>query len=297
MKVKRSLPVFLVALVAVLMMSGCGNEVSQTPSNAVADDNSYNYSEVPDIPETSSSDNAANTLNVIASGTFDGVPYAIWGDEDKGYHYHLTIGEEDKTYTFLGETKKTSSWPWNDYNYKITSAEFLGHVNGYGDMSYMFYYMERLKSIDFTNFDTSNVQKMGAMFLCCTDLEAIDLSNFDVTNVRDMHQFFFQCVSLTDLDLSNFNTTSAESLSNMFCGCENLSEVDISGFKTTNTTSMEYMFRDCPNLSKITVGSGFVNASRENFSATFPSAMKSESTGTLYNADDVIPDGADVYIK
>lgn len=299
---------FLMAGAIMLSLVGCGAKSPQTPNNTVAEGNTSRPAEETELQrpasnnETTSSPAEAepsaspiDSLTVVSSGTYDGVPYAFLEKADGTYH--LTIGETGKTYTYLGEPKTTSSWPWYHYQDIITSAEFLGTVIGTGDMAHMFFYMGKLESIDFTNFRTEGMTDMSSMFMSCVCLKDLDLSNFDTTSVRDMHQLFWKCNSLTKLDLSTFDTTSATDLSSMFQWCENLEEVDISGFDTANAITTEYMFRNCPNLSKITVGAGFINASRGKFLTTFPGTMRSENSGAVYNADDVIPDGADIYTK
>lgn len=51
------------------------------------------------------------------------------------------------------------------------------------DISYVFYGIEALKSINLGNLDSTNVKSMTFMFHGCNNLKELDLSSFDVSNV------------------------------------------------------------------------------------------------------------------
>lgn len=73
----------------------------------------------------------------------------------------------------------------NTYNGKpITSMN--GMFNSFNVMS-----------LDLSNWDTSNVTDMGAMFKNCTPLATLDLSGWDVSNVTSMGNMFDSCSSLS----------------------------------------------------------------------------------------------------
>ena len=80
------------------------------------------------------------------------------------------------------------------------------------------------------------------MFNCFLSCETIDFSNFDTSNVIDMGEMFFNCRSLTRLDLSGFDTSNVTDMNYMFCECNNLIHLDVSGFDTSNVTDIGYMF-------------------------------------------------------
>ena len=50
---------------------------------------------------------------------------------------------------------------------------------------------------------------MGYMFHRCTNLKSLDLSNFDTSQVHSMFEMFRRCSSLEFLDISNFNINRA----------------------------------------------------------------------------------------
>ena len=137
---------------------------------------------------------------------------------------------------------------------KITSicaAETSGTIY-FPDYSWsLFNDCARLKTIDFTHFDTSKMSTMGSMFSGCSSLTSLDLSSFDTTNVTDMGGMFSGCSSLTSLDLSGFDTTNVTGMGGMFSGCSSLTSLDLGGFDTTNVTGMGGMFSGCSSLTSL----------------------------------------------
>ena len=93
------------------------------------------------------------------------------------------------------------------------------------DCDGMFASWGELKAINFDNFYTSKVTRMGGerwgdgMFHYCTSLTSLDVSNFNTSNVTNMGYMFSECSSLTNLDVSNFNTSNVKDMSYMFPYC------------------------------------------------------------------------------
>lgn len=63
-------------------------------------------------------------------------------------------------------------------------------------MEEMFYFCNRLTSLDLSHFDTSKVTSMGSMFSLCYNLTSLDLSSFDTSNVTSMYGMFDGCYKL-----------------------------------------------------------------------------------------------------
>ena len=117
------------------------------------------------------------------------------------------------------------------------------------NMSGMFYYCDKLTSLDVSNFDTSQVSNMGEMFFGSTRLTILDVSNFDTSEVTNMSSMFYGCSGLTSLDLSNFDTSQVTNMSLMFYYCSKLTSLDVSKFDTSEVTTMSHMFYECNNLT------------------------------------------------
>ena len=150
------------------------------------------------------------------------------------------------------------------------------------NMKYMFYYCTKLTSLDLSNFDTSNVTDMQYMFYYCRNLTTLDLSNWDTSNVTDMSDIFNGCTNLTTLDLSNWDTSNVTNMYRIFYGCEKLTTLDLSNFDTSNVTDMGYMFSWCTKLTTIT---GEIDASGVKnglYPSSYVNPFKSISLETLY---------------
>ena len=114
---------------------------------------------------------------------------------------------------------------------------------------------EELKTLDLSDFDTSQVTSMLELFYECGDLEEINLTNVNTSNVTTMYKMFDSCKKLTTLDLSNFDTSNVTNMSYMFYGCRQLTSLDVSNFDTSNVTDMSRMFFNCSGLTSLDVSS------------------------------------------
>ena len=132
----------------------------------------------------------------------------------------------------------------------ISGLEYLNTAN-ITDMSSMFQNCCKLKSLDFTNFDTKNVSNMYFMFCNCTNLTSLDLTDFNTKNVKNMYGMFGDCSNLNSLDITNFNTAKVTNMGNMFLGCSNLTSLDLTNFNTAKVTEMYNMFYGCSALTTI----------------------------------------------
>ena len=135
----------------------------------------------------------------------------------------------------------------------VESITGLGNLNtaSVTDMSYMFYGLKTLKSIDLSNFNTAKVTTMSHMFEDCAALTSLDFSAFNTTAVKYMASMFSGCEALTTLDLKSFNTNNVEDMSFMFANCKALTTLDIAKFRVKSLKNAEYMFANCPNLTTI----------------------------------------------
>lgn len=97
-----------------------------------------------------------------------------------------------------------------------------------------------IKTIDLSNFNTSNVTNMDAMFASYNITELKGLNVLDTSNVTSMQAMFYQNAS-TSLDLSNFDTSKVTNMHRMFVETY-ATELDLSSFDTSNVTDMSDMF-------------------------------------------------------
>ena len=87
------------------------------------------------------------------------------------------------------------------------------------------------------------------MFRECSSLISLDLSDFSTSLVTSMDAMFYNCSSLFYLDLSNFNTSSTTILNNIFRGCSNLEYLNLKIAEINKQTNPLYIFKlVSPNL-------------------------------------------------
>lgn len=101
----------------------------------------------------------------------------------------------------------------------------------------------------------SNVTELGTqvawygMFLDCKNLEEINLSNWDISNVARMGSMFTNCSALKEPNLNDFKTNNVTDMGELFNGCTNLEKLMIRNFDMSKVTnSFKFM-----NMVPITI--------------------------------------------
>ena len=155
-------------------------------------------------------------------------------DEESDYEIKLWLDPTDKTAYYYTEPEKV-------------------YLNT--NMSYMFYNMSNLTSLNLFSFDTSKVTNMDHMFSRMSSLTMLNLSSFDTSKVTNMGSMFSSIRNLTSLNLSSFNTSKVTYMSGMFSGMINLTSLDLSSFDTSKVTDMGFMFYNVSNLTSLNLSS------------------------------------------
>ena len=116
---------------------------------------------------------------------------------------------------------------------------FFGYKKKFGGDEYN----KNILSVDFTNFDSSMVQKVNYLFYGCSSIEEIDFDNFVTSgNINNMNYMFYNCEKLKAIDLLELKTSSVKQMTYMFSGCSSLEFLDISNFDLTNLENANSMF-------------------------------------------------------
>ncbi len=118
-------------------------------------------------------------------------------------------------------------------------------------------YLTNLTSLEFNNFNTSNVTYMAAWFKGLSGLKTLDLSCFETSKVEGFNYMFENCTNLESIiwDKNKFDTSSLTTMYYMFAGCSSLKSVDLSKFNTAKVTTMERLFYGCGALANVDVSS------------------------------------------
>ena len=89
-----------------------------------------------------------------------------------------------------------------------------------------------IKSVDFSNFDSSEVMSLSNLFKGCSSLEKINFTNFKTSKVANMVNMFEGCEKIQILNISGFNMESVTNLENMFQGLTKLGYIILKDFTT-----------------------------------------------------------------
>ena len=116
-------------------------------------------------------------------------------------------------------------------------------------MSFLFEGCYTLESIDFANFDTTQVTMMKKMFKDCHALKSLSVKNFQTSNVNHMGHMFENCKSLESLDLTSFSTENVKDMDKMFSGDGYMKTLDLTTFNTLNCERFKSIMDNCVNLT------------------------------------------------
>ena len=137
---------------------------------------------------------------------------------------------------------------------KVISLDFTDFdSSNITDISFMFNECHKLKEIKgMDKFNTSKVIDMNTMFQKCYELEYLDLTNFNSHIVTNMSFMFSKCNKLKEIKgINKLNTSKVIDMKAMFQQCSVVEYLDLSNFNTDNVNNMSYMFNECHKLKEI----------------------------------------------
>lgn len=113
--------------------------------------------------------------------------------------------------------------------------------------------MPKVKSMDVSLFDTSNLEVMDQMFTNCEELRELNLSNFNVNKVVSFWAMFNECRKLKSLDLTGWDTSNGINFNDMFAYCDELEEIKGVIDITKAGDIYRAMFNDCNKLKSVKI--------------------------------------------
>lgn len=115
-----------------------------------------------------------------------------------------------------------NAWFWNASKLKVVNRLDYLNTGNCRNMAQMFGGCTSLTTLDFSFTDTSKVENMAQM-LRFMKIKELDLSHFDTSNVQSFWQMFLGDEELERIRVSEkFVTTKAQDTSDMFGGCKKL---------------------------------------------------------------------------
>ena len=115
-----------------------------------------------------------------------------------------------------------------------------------------------------------NITNCYALFDECSNIISLDFTNFDTSNVTDMSFMFNKCHKLKEIKgINKFITNKVTNMAAMFQECNELEYLDLTNFDTSNVTDMSYMFTCCNKLKEIKGINKFINNKVINIKVMF----------------------------
>ena len=181
-----------------------------------------------------SSMNVVNVTNMIevfyAMQSLKSVDVSMWNTSN--------VTKVSFMFAYL-ESATTIKFPRTLVNKKVTEIQGL------------FFCDYAVKSLDVSQFDTSNIKNFYGVFLECHALENLDVSNWNTSKATDISYMFLLNEALTSLDLSKWDTSNVTDMGYMFYGAKSLVSLDLSKWDTSNVTDMSYMFCTARGIKKL----------------------------------------------
>lgn len=137
----------------------------------------------------------------------------------------------------------------NTENKLIVTDSFLKNITD------VFFGCEHLKSIDFTNFNFSEITTMENWFFGCNHLKTVIFpENMDCKNLTNLNKTF-QITSLKNIDLSHwqFDTTVPVSMEYIFAFCDHLEKIILPNVIFDNIGGLAL---DCFKLNSVSFAGG-----------------------------------------
>ncbi len=135
----------------------------------------------------------------------------------------------------------------------------------------------KLKTVNFSNLDTSATVKMNGLFMDCTDFEGFSFAGFDTSKCNEMSGMFKGCQKIKsvggagcDVDLTDINVSLVTSFENLFQNCVSLQSIDLSPITATSRLdNTSYMFDNCRSLTSLNLGNNFSTTYINKYTAMF----------------------------
>ena len=101
-------------------------------------------------------------------------------------------------------------------------------------------------------FENNNITNLEKFFQESSNIISLDFTNFDTSNVTNMYRMFHGCKRLKEIKgINKFITNKVINMSAMFQLCGELEYLDLSNFDTSNVIDMCAIFNECNKLKEI----------------------------------------------
>ncbi len=189
-----------------------------------------------------------------------------------------------------GNTKNVKNFAWmfaNDNNLQTIDGIGEWNVSNATDISHMF------ACINLDSNPSTNYKYNFAQPQYCGSLTSLDLSNWDTSNVTNMEAVFWGQKSLTTVgNFSKWNTGNVTNMRDLFAGCENLkfnnTALDnLAKWNTSNVTNMRALFANMEKQKDLSCVQNWDTHNVQDMSYMFFQDADLKNVGNLTTRDNV----------
>lgn len=136
---------------------------------------------------------------------------------------------------------------YGEYKNIFENTDYDSSINIDLDSSYFLKYYMRFKKCNFTDIkinmpENKCLTNLNSMFEESKNLKSVDLSNFDTTNIKSMNLMFYECTNIENINLANFNTKEVQDMRCMFAECFNIENLNLESFKINQNLDVYHIF-------------------------------------------------------
>ncbi|MBR6642008.1 MAG: BspA family leucine-rich repeat surface protein, partial [Clostridia bacterium] len=181
--------------------------------------------------------------------------------------------------------------PALDYSNLTDCERMFADCNGISDTSNavnfkkitntsnMFASCTKIKTIDLSSWDITNLTNCQNMFYCCNAMTTVNLNNWVKTSTINCSQMFYTCRSLTTI-IANNTEIHTKDANSMFYACENLVNLDLSWLHTTGNANISGLLGLCSRLQKADIRN--IKLSEITSSSNWSNMLRSMSTSCMF---------------
>ena len=174
---------------------------------------------------------------IVSEDRFAKFPDLIYINDEK---YQFDVDDDEKIYI-----EKVDEYGDKLENENIVSKIKLVWNNKLTNCDYLFYSIDSLIEIDFSEFDCSEVTSMSSMLYNCYNLKNVTFGQINTSSLVDMSFMFGECEELKEIDLSNFDTSNVKTMDSIFYNCKSIISLNLSNLDTSKLQTLERAFYRC----------------------------------------------------
>lgn len=187
----------------------------------------------------------------VVSTTDSDVPIYLWYDQVQKTIFWWSNADT----VYINEDSNHMLANINDNSTLVQLIDMRGiNTSRMKNAHHMFWTKEGLtKHIDFSEFDTSNLEDAGYMFstpyetVSTAQIDPIDFSHFNTSKVKIMTGMFAGSY-LPSIDIRNFDTRNVVDMRYTFAGLKNVKHLDLHGFNVSKVNNIGAIFSSNPTL-------------------------------------------------